>query len=80
MCFRFNLQTLEDALKNRRNNSKLILHSDLRLHRTLKACEKALNLNKIEHSVSSKRCPYDNTETKSFHALLKKGHVCQQEV
>lgn len=74
------LRTLEDALKNRKISSKLILHSDLGSQYTSKAYEKALNLNEIKHSFSRKGCPYDNSGIESFHASLKKERVYQQEV
>ena len=55
------------------------LHSDLRTQYTSRAFEECLKEKGILHSFSRKGTPYDNACIESFHSILKKEEVNQNE-
>ena len=55
------------------------LHSDLRTQYTSRAFEECLKEKGILHSFSRKGIPYDNACIESFHSILKKEEVNQNE-
>lgn len=69
------VEALKNAMKGRKIEEGLILHTDLGSQYTSKEFEEYLERCKIKHSYSKKGCPYDNACIESFHATLKKEEV-----
>lgn len=70
------IKALDNAVRNRKIRQSLILHSDLGSQFTSNNYKKYIqNIKLIEHSFSSKGCPYDNAGIESFFSILKKEEV-----
>ena len=66
------IDTLNEALKKRKNVSGLILHSDQGFQYTSFEYKAICESNNIQISMSRKGTPIDDSPMESFHAILKK--------
>ena len=66
------LNTLNDALVKRKDVSGLILHSDQGFQYTSYEYKAVCNSNNIQISMSRKGTPIDDSPMESFHGILKK--------
>ena len=66
------IDTLNDALNKRKNVSGLILHSDQGFQYTSFEYKAICESNNIQISMSRKGTPIDDSPMESFHAILKK--------
>ena len=66
------IDTLNDALTKRKNVSGLILHSDQGFQYTSFEYKAICESNSIQISMSRKGTPIDDSPMESFHAILKK--------
>lgn len=71
------VKAVENACRNVKKTTGIILHSDLGTQYTGKIFEDFLAEKQMIHSYSRKGNPYDNACIESFHSLLKKEEVHQ---
>ncbi len=70
------LGAVKNAMLLQKPTASLVLHSDLGCQYTSSEFQAYISDSKIlNHSFSSKGCPYDNAPIESFHASLKKEEV-----
>jgi transposase InsO family protein len=72
------IKTLEKALKSRKPNGELILHSDRGSQYASIKLRKVLKENNIQQSMSAKGNCYDNAPTESFFSTLKRELVYRE--
>src|SRR5258706_2300610 len=72
------IKTLEKALKSRKPNGELILHSDRGSQYASMKLRKILKENNIQQSMSAKGNCYDNAPTESFFSTLKRELVYRE--
>ncbi len=66
------IDTLNEAISKRKNVSGLILHSDQGFQYTSYQYKAICNSNNIQISMSRKGTPIDDSPMESFHGILKK--------
>ena len=69
------VDAFKKAKTNRKIENEMIFHSDLGSQYTSNEYENLSKENKVIHSYSKKRYPYDNVSMESFNAILKKEEV-----
>jgi len=74
------LNTLNDALVKRKDVSGLILHSDQGFQYTSYEYKAVCNSNNIQISMSRKGTPIDDSPMESFHGILKKETLYNNEI
>jgi len=74
------INTLNQALENRKNVYGLILHSDQGYQYTSYAYKAICEANGITISMSRKGNPVDNSPIESFHSILKKETIYNNDV
>lgn len=72
MNIRLVIDTLNEAIKKRKNVKGLIIHSDQGFQYTSYQYKKVCESNGINISMSRKGTPIDDSPMESFHSLLKK--------
>jgi transposase InsO family protein len=72
MNIRLVIDTLNEAIKKRKNVKGLIIHSDQGFQYTSYQYKKVCESNGINISMSRKGNPIDDSPMESFHSLLKK--------
>ena len=73
------IKAVNNACLNVKDTEGILLHSDLGTQYTSHAFEECLKEKRILHSVGRKGTPYDNACIESFHSILKKEEVNQNE-
>lgn len=71
------LESIENACLNVKSTKNIILHSDLGTQYTSEILECTLSAKGMLHSFSRKGNPYDNACIESFHSILKKEEIYQ---
>ena len=73
------IKAVKNACLNVKDTDGILLHSDLGVQYTSHAFETYLKERGMLHSFSRKGTPYDNACIESFHSILKKEEVNQNE-
>ena len=74
------LDTLNEAIAKRKDVSGLILHSDQGFQYTSYEYKAICNSNNIQISMSRKGTPIDDSPMESFHGILKKETLYNNEI
>lgn len=69
------LEAIKNACLNVKNDTGIILHSDLGSQYTCTLFENYMKERGFIHSFSRKENPYDNSCIESFHSILKKEEI-----
>ena len=74
------MDTLNEAIAKRKDVSGLILHSDQGFQYTSYEYKAICNSNNIQISMSRKGTPIDDSPMESFHGILKKETLYNNEI